>query len=43
MHRRLVKVFAALTDRDSDIEADRKALEELQKCVEDIQKHSGKL
>lgn len=41
MHLRLVKVFAALTDRDSDIEADSKALHELQKCVEEIQKHSA--
>lgn len=43
IHARLIKVFAALTDRDSEIEADRKALEELQKCVEDIQKHAEKL
>ena len=43
MHRRLIKVFAVLTDRDAEEENVHDALQELAKCVEEIQKHAANL
>ena len=43
MHRRLIKVFAVLTDRDAEEENVHDALQELAKCVEEIQKHAADL
>ena len=41
MHHNLIRIFAVLTDRDADEEAIHEELQELAKCVEEIQKRAA--